>query len=112
MLLAQAARNDAPLDCSEINKTIAKALTEGPELLNLLRAKIAEASALEGGLLLITDLEAIHPYLRINSLEAQLHGSVSCPVVVLYPGRREGRTSLRFLEFYPADPNYRSEHIG
>jgi hypothetical protein len=112
MLLAQAARTEGPLDCAEINKTIAKALTEGPELLGLLRQKIAEASALEGGLLLITDLEAIHPYLRINSLEAQLHGTVSCPVVVLYPGRREGRTSLRFLEFYPADPNYRSEHIG
>jgi hypothetical protein len=37
---------------------------------------------------------------------------IRCPIIVLYPGRREGKTSLRFLEFYPADPNYRSEHIG
>jgi hypothetical protein len=33
-------------------------------------------------------------------------------VLVLYPGKREGKTSLRFLGFYPPDPNYRSEHIG
>ena len=60
----------------------------------------------------VADLEALHPYLRINSIESKLQGAIRCPVVVLYPGKREGKTSLRFLEFYPADPNYRSEHIG
>ena len=62
-------------------------------------------------MLLLTDLEALHPYLRINTIEAQIMDQIHCPVVVLYPGKREGKTSLRFLEFYPADPNYRSEHI-
>jgi hypothetical protein len=78
----------------------------------VIKAKIEEAAAHPDGLLLLTDLEALHPYLRINSIEAQLQGAIRCPVVVLYPGKREGKTSLRFLEFYPADPNYRSEHIG
>ena len=97
---------------NQINTTLAKALTEGPELLTLIRQKMAEASSYSNGLLLITDLEAIHPYLRINSIEAKIQDEVRSPVIVLYPGKREGKTSLKFLEFYPADPNYRSEHVG
>jgi len=112
MLLSQVEHTGAAMEFGEINKTLAKALTEGSELLDLLKAGIEGASSHPGGLLLITDLESLHPYLRINSIEAQLQGAVRCPVVVLYPGKREGKTSLRFLEFYPADPNYRSEHIG
>jgi hypothetical protein len=96
----------------EINKTLDKALTEGPELLAMLRAKMDEAASQPNGILLLTDLETLHPYLRINSIEAKIQREVRCPVIVLYPGKREGKTSLRFLEFYPADPNYRSEHIG
>lgn len=112
LLLGRVERTGAAIEFGEINKTLAKALTEGSDLIDLLKAKIEEASAHPGGLLLITDLEALHPYLRINSIEAQLQGEIRCPVLVLYPGKREGKTSLRFLEFYPADPNYRSEHIG
>lgn len=97
---------------SEVNKTISKALTEGPDLLAMVCEKMAEAASQSAGLLLLTDLEAIHPYLRINSIEAKIQDEIRCPVIVLYPGKREGKTSLRFLEFYPADPNYRSEHIG
>ena len=96
---------------AEITTTLRKALTEGPELLSMVREKLDEAASKPNGLLLLTDLEALHPYLRINTIEAQIMDQIRCPVVVLYPGRREGKTSLRFLEFYPADPNYRSEHI-
>ena len=112
MLLDQAEGTGNPIEFGEINKTLAKALTEGSDLVDLLKAKIEEASSRQSGLLILTDLEALHPYLRINSIEVQLQGIIRCPVVVLYPGKREGKTSLRFLEFYPADPNYRSEHIG
>jgi hypothetical protein len=112
MQLTQALKTGKPIEFSEINKTLSKALTEGNELVNCIKTKIDEASQEPGGLLLITDLEVLHPYLRINSIEAQLQGVIKCPVIVLYPGKREGKTSLRFLEFYPADPNYRSEHIG
>ena len=112
MVLSQAERSGKPIEFGEINRTLAKALTEGTDLLHLLKSKMEEASSHPDGLLLITDLEALHPYLRINSIEAQLQGQIRCPVIVLYPGKREGKTSLRFLEFYPADPNYRSEHIG
>jgi hypothetical protein len=101
----------APASVAVITTTIRKALIEGPELLSLVKEKLEEAAGRANGLLLLTDLEALHPYMRINSIEAQIMDLIRCPVIVLYPGKREGKTSLRFLEFYPADPNYRSEHI-
>lgn len=100
------------LRTDDITKTLSSAISEGSEVIQSVLNALETANSKKQGLLLITDLEAIHPFLRINTVEAQLHGKVNCPVVVLYPGVREGRTSLRFLGFYPPDPNYRSEHIG
>jgi len=111
-ILAEAEQKGVPVDFRQINKTLAAALVEGQELQNFIESKLQLAQSQTNGLLLITDLEALHPYLRINTIESKLQGRVRCPVVVLYPGKREGKTSLRFLEFYPPDPNYRSEHIG
>lgn len=111
-LLEHAELSRTPINFQEINKTLSKALTEGPDLQQYIDSRLQAAESRPHGLLLITDLEALHPYLRINTIEAKLQGRIRCPVVVLYPGKREGKTSLRFLEFYPADPNYRSEHIG
>jgi len=110
-VLAKAAEAILQPAISEITTTLQKALTEGPELLSMVREKLDEAANRPNGVLLLTDLEALHPYLRINTIEAQIMDQIRCPVIVLYPGKREGKTSLRFLEFYPADPNYRSEHI-
>ena len=110
-VLAKAAETILQPAISEITTTLQKALTEGPELLSMVREKLGEAAKRPNGMLLLTDLEALHPYLRINTIEAQIMDQIRCPVIVLYPGKREGKTSLRFIEFYPADPNYRSEHI-
>jgi len=111
-LLAKAEKALASVNFRDINKTLSKALVEGGALQSVIDKQLEAAEAQPHGLLLLTDLEALHPYLRINTIEARLQGRVYCPVVVLYPGKREGKTSLRFLEFYPPDPNYRSEHIG
>jgi len=115
-LIERSEKDRKALDQHEITKTLAKALSDGsnlaPELLAIIQAAVDVVHSKPKGLLLLTDLEALHPYLRINTIEAYLQGRVQRPVVVLYPGRREGKTSLKFLEFYPADPNYRSEHIG
>lgn len=116
LLIEQAEGQHAPLDYRDINKTLVKALSDNsqlaPELSAAIDAKLQDVDSKSNGLLLITDLEALHPYLRINTIEAYMQGRIHRPVIVLYPGKREGKTSLRFLEFYPADPNYRSEHIG
>jgi hypothetical protein len=83
-----------------------------PQLAERLEAEVAASNQRPKGLLLFTDIEALHPLLRINVIENHLNGKVKQPIVVLYPGKRHDQTTLRFLEFYPADPNYRSEHIG
>jgi hypothetical protein len=65
-----------------------------------------------GGLLIITDIEALHPLLHISGIEQQLTGKFCVPTVVLYPGTRGGLHSLRFLGFNKENANYRSIHIG
>lgn len=61
--------------------------------------------------LFLTDLEALHPYLRIGAVEQQLVGRFSFPTVVLYPGTAGGAYSRRFLGVHKEDGNYRSPHI-
>ena len=61
--------------------------------------------------LFLTDLEALHPFLRIGAVEQQLVGRFSFPTVVLYPGTPGGAYSRRFLGVHKEDGNYRSPHI-
>ena len=112
MSLQHGSRSGDGFDTQDVTKTLVNSLTESGQIVSTIHAALERAGSKKRGILLITDLEALHPFLRINSIEAQMHGRVKCPVVVLYPGKREGKTSLRFLEIYPADPNYRSEHLG
>jgi len=65
-----------------------------------------------GALLILTDLEALHPFLHISGIEQQLTGKFCVPTVVLYPGIRGGSHSLRFLGIHKENGNYRSIHIG
>ena len=103
---------DTPLDFGPVNETLADALTSD----NALEKRFASAlSALKGRdktVLFVTDLEALHPYLRVGSLEQRLQGKFTVPTVILYPGIRAGKTTLKFLGIYPEDGNYRSTHIG
>jgi Domain of unknown function (DUF1788) len=101
-----------PGDTESVNTTLREALISG----NVVEKRILEALAtLRGrdrGLLLITDIEALHPYLRIGAIEQRLTGKINLPVVILYPGTRSGQSNLSFLGIYPEDGNYRSTHIG
>lgn len=106
------AEADDPLDFEAINTTLTEALTEDDVLKRKLQDKLGAMQDNNEGLLFITDLEALHPYLRVGSIEQRLQGQFTVPTVILYPGKRAGRTSLRFLGIYPEDGNYRSVHIG
>ena len=77
-----------------------------------LEAVLAGLEGKPNAIVLVTDLEALHPYLRIGAIEAQLQGKFHVPTVFLYPGVRTGKTRLKFLGFYPEDGNYRSVHVG
>lgn len=99
-----------PLEWEKANQSLANALM--PHLQQSLEDAIAAAAQHKNGMVLVTDLEALHPYLRIGAIEGKLQGKFAVPTIFLYPGIRAGKSSLSFLGFYPEDGNYRSVHIG
>jgi CHAD domain-containing protein len=106
------ADQDDPFDFEQINDTLSEALgsrkTLDQRILDLQEA----LGDVQDALLLITDLEAIHPYTRIGAIESRLQGQFDVPTVIFYPGDRNGEYTLSFLGIYPEDGNYRSVHIG
>jgi hypothetical protein len=106
-----AADRQQPLDWQRTNESLANYLSRGA-LLERVRSRLDALKGNPHALLLVTDLEALHPYLRIGSIEGKLVGSFAVPTVFLYPGIRTGKSQLKFLGFYNEDGNYRSVHIG
>ena len=102
----------APQEWDKANQSIANALVTNDALQKHLEVLLASVEGDENCLILVTDLEALHPYLRIGALESRLQGQFHVPTVFLYPGVRTGSARLKFLGFYPEDGNYRSVHIG
>jgi len=106
-----AADRRAPLAWEKTNQAMANVLMSGV-LLERLKASLEALRQRRNAILLVTDLEALHPYLRIGSLESLLAGSFCATTIIFYPGKRTGKTRLKFLGFYPEDGNYRSVHVG
>ncbi|MFN3628790.1 MAG: BREX protein BrxB domain-containing protein [Casimicrobiaceae bacterium] len=102
----------APLDWPRTNKALADILTADNGLLKRLEHALQPLEGKQNTLLLVTDLEALHPLMRIGAIESQLQGKFHVPTIFLYPGVRTGKTRLKFLGFYPEDGNYRSVHVG
>lgn len=103
---------DSPIDFDSVNKTLSDALVGSDTLKEKIRENLEALANCQNALLLVTDIEAIHPYLRIGSIEQKLQGKFKVPTVILYPGIRTGRATLKFLGIYPEDGSYRSNHIG
>jgi hypothetical protein len=102
----------APLDWQRTNQALADILTSESRLLKRMEGALQPLEGKRNVLLLVTDLEALHPFLRIGAIEGQLQGKFHVPTIFLYPGVRTGKTRLKFLGFYPEDGNYRSVHVG
>jgi hypothetical protein len=96
----------------QVNKQLESALIDDAALKNRLDDRLQSLAGQKNTVLFVSDLEALHPYLRVGVLEQQLQGRFTVPTVFLYPGIRDGKTTLKFLGIYPADGNYRSVHIG
>jgi Domain of unknown function (DUF1788) len=92
----EADRKD-PLNWTKTNQSLANALTKRGQLQARLEEGLAGLEGKQNAIVLVTDLEALHPYLRIGAVEAQLQGKFHVPTVFLYPGVRTGKTRLKFL---------------
>jgi len=101
----------APLAWEKTNQSLANAITNG-SLKNRLEERLEQLKDRKNAILLVTDLEALHPYTRIGAIESQLYGKFYVPTIFFYPGEHTGKTRLKFLGFYPEDGNYRSVHVG
>lgn len=102
-----------PLNFEKVTNSIANTLTkDGAGLKEAFERYLLKVEQDKDALILVTDLEALHPYIRIGAIEAGLQGKFNVPTVFLYPGIRTGKTRLKFLGFYPEDGNYRSLHVG
>ena len=102
----------APLDWQKTNQALANALIKKEALQSRIEDLLESLEGKPSAIVLITDLEALHPYLRIGAIETELQGKFHVPTVFLYPGIRTGKTRLKFLGFYDEDGNYRSVHVG
>lgn len=108
-----AADKKEPLNFDKVTQSITNTLIkEGSGLKETFEKFLLETEADPNALILVTDVEALHPYMRIGAIEAGLQGNFNVPTVFLYPGIRTGKTRLKFLGFYPEDGNYRSLHVG
>jgi hypothetical protein len=101
-----------PRDWQKANTALENALVKTGRLRERLEQALERLQGQEQAILFVTDLEALHPYLRIGAIEGDLQGRFQVPAVFLYPGVRTGKTRLKFLGFYPEDGNYRSVHVG
>ena len=108
------ADKNAPLDWDKTNDALENALVkeDGGPLQKRLEKLLESLTDNTNAIVLVTDLEALHPYLRIGAIESKLYGKFAVPTVFFYPGERTGKTRLKFLGFYPEDGNYRSVHVG
>ncbi len=102
----------APLDWKRTNQALSDIAVGGQALLKRLEDKLKPLEGRREALLLVTDLEALHPFLRVGVIESQLQGHFHIPTIFFYPGVRTGKSRLKFLGFYPEDGNYRSVHVG
>ncbi len=109
--LWMASDSRAPQQWARTNKALGNALKNGA-LQNRLETVLQNLEGQADAILLVTDLEALHPYMRIGSIESELQGKFHVPTIIFYPGVRTGKTQLKFLGFYPEDGNYRSVHVG
>lgn len=64
---------------------------------------LAEGNAL----LVIRDLEMLHPFRMMGVIENNIYNHIKMPILVLYPGETLG-TARSFLGIYNQDGNYRS----
>ncbi len=101
-------------DFTSINESLRSILlgTGTDKITKRILLELEELKAKPGSILVVCDVEALHPYVRIGAVEQRLQGHCPVPVVIFYPGNRTGNSTLQFLGIWPDDGNYRSTHIG
>lgn len=72
--------------------------------------KIQEEATGEHPLIVIKDVELLHPFHMMGAIENRIYNKIRIPMLVLYPGETQG-TARSFLNIYNQDGNYRSTNV-
>lgn len=97
-------------EMKDVYESLGKNLISNQIIEKAILAKQEEVKKLKHGVLIITDVEAIHPFSRFGPIEQEIYNKIEVPMIILYPGQITG-SALKFLGFYPEDGNYRSKHF-
>jgi len=90
-----AADQKSPLAWDKTNASLANAISNGA-LQARIEAKLAELEGKPKAILLVTDLEALHPYTRIGVIEGKLQGKFHVPTVFFYLACAPARPDSNF----------------
>jgi hypothetical protein len=97
-------------EMKEVYESLGENLKNNEVIENAILEKQNEVKLLKNGILIISDLDAIHPFTRFGPIEQKIYNKIEVPIIILYPGEISG-SALKFLGFYPEDGNYRSKHF-
>jgi len=101
---------ESEADSDQINEAVRDVLRQGNALVNRVAEEVM--STPEDTIILLTEAELLHPYIRTRVIEEYLHNRATVCTIILYPGERSGQFGLKFLGFYKEDSGYRSTIIG
>lgn len=94
---------------------------EEPQLYTSIKREVVDGECVEKALLeiqeeyaseqqpliIIKDVEMLHPFNMIGVIENKIYNRIRVPMLVLYPGETQG-TARSFMKIYNQDGNYRS----
>ena len=94
----------------EMYNSIKQAITSEEYFEKTILEKQAEISSTPDALLVLKDVEMLHPFYMMGVIENKIYNNITVPILVLYPGETQG-TARSFLGVYNQDGNYRSPNF-
>ncbi len=90
-----------------IVETVHSVLSEYAPLVDLVEARLPTDPDPLRDIVFLTRAGSLFPVYRCHTLLEQMHGRLTVPAVLFYPGTLDGAVGLKFMGVIDADPNYR-----
>ena len=98
---------DPSVEEDEMYNSIRQEIVSDKYLDNAILDLQKELSTEQNALLVLKDVEMLHPFYMMGVIENEIYNKITTPILVLYPGDAQG-TARSFLGVYNQDGNYRS----
>lgn len=88
-------------------ETVHSVLSDYAPLVDLVEARLPPDPDPLRDIVFLTRAGSLFPVYRCHTLLEQMHGRLTVPAVLFYPGTLDGAVGLKFMGVIDADPNYR-----